>query len=166
MDLKKTGIVIDAGIGGLAIAIRLASRGFVVKIFEANPYPGGKLSEIRSKGYRFDAGPSLFTLPGPADELFEECGKDPGQYFSCRKLESICRYHYEKGTIINAWQDIDRFAREPEEKTGVSAASLQDFLDRSRKLYELTSPVFIFRSFHRPGIRALRSGWSLLLTGC
>ena len=38
-------------------------KGYHVEVFEANSYPGGKLSEIEIEGYRFDAGPSLFTLP-------------------------------------------------------------------------------------------------------
>jgi phytoene dehydrogenase-like protein len=53
-------IVIGAGIAGLASAVRLAIKGYTVEVFEANSYPGGKLSEFSSNGFRFDAGPSLF----------------------------------------------------------------------------------------------------------
>ena len=60
--MKKVA-VIGAGIAGIASAIRLAHKGFEVSVFEANAYPGGKLSTFQLKGYRFDAGPSLFTLP-------------------------------------------------------------------------------------------------------
>ncbi|MFK7922948.1 MAG: FAD-dependent oxidoreductase, partial [Bacteroidia bacterium] len=64
MDKKqKKAIIIGAGIGGIATAIRLQLQGWDTHLFEANDYPGGKLSEIRFDGYRFDAGPSLFTLP-------------------------------------------------------------------------------------------------------
>ncbi|MCB0684132.1 MAG: NAD(P)-binding protein, partial [Saprospiraceae bacterium] len=54
--------IIGAGIAGLAAAVRMAAHGYEVDVFEANPYPGGKLSEFRLGGYRFDAGPSLFTM--------------------------------------------------------------------------------------------------------
>ena len=40
-------------------------------IFESNSFPGGKLAEIKSEGFRFDAGPSLFTMPQYVDELFK-----------------------------------------------------------------------------------------------
>ena len=67
-------LIIGAGIAGIATAIRLAVKGYDVHIFEANSYPGGKLSEIEHDGYRFDAGPSLFTMPQYVDELFELAG--------------------------------------------------------------------------------------------
>jgi phytoene dehydrogenase-like protein len=77
---QKT-IVIGAGIAGIATAIRLAVKGWKVDVYEANSYPGGKLSEIEQQGYRFDAGPSLFTMPQYVDELFELAGKKPSDYF-------------------------------------------------------------------------------------
>ena len=89
------GIVIGSGIGGLAAAIRLARKGYEVSVFEANSYPGGKLSEKWVNAYRFDAGPSLFTLPGMVEDLFRLCEEDPGEYFSYKSLEMICKYFYE-----------------------------------------------------------------------
>ncbi|HEX8378085.1 MAG TPA: NAD(P)-binding protein, partial [Pedobacter sp.] len=73
----KQAIVIGAGIAGIASAIRLSVKGFAVKVYEANAYPGGKLSQIEVGGYRFDAGPSLFTMPQYVDELFLLAGKKP-----------------------------------------------------------------------------------------
>jgi len=59
----KQAVVIGSGIAGLASSIRLAIKGYDVNVFEANSYPGGKLSAFELEGYRFDAGPSLFTMP-------------------------------------------------------------------------------------------------------
>ena len=73
--MKNKAIIIGSGIAGLAAAIRLSVKGYRVSVFEANPYPGGKLSEINLEGYRFDAGPSLFTLPEQIEELFELSSK-------------------------------------------------------------------------------------------
>ena len=64
-------IIIGSGIAGIASALRLNSAGIHVEVFEANSYPGGKLHAFELKGYRFDAGPSLFTLPELVTELFE-----------------------------------------------------------------------------------------------
>jgi phytoene dehydrogenase-like protein len=66
--MTKTVGVIGAGIGGLALAIRLANQGFKVTIFE-KIVTGGKLSELNMNGFRFDKGPSLFTMPELIDEL-------------------------------------------------------------------------------------------------
>ena len=60
---SKNAIVIGSGVAGLAAASRLAVLGFEVTVFEANDQPGGKLTMFEKDGYRFDAGPSLFTQP-------------------------------------------------------------------------------------------------------
>ena len=85
-------IIIGAGIAGIATAIRLAVKGYTVEVFEANGYPGGKIAEIKKDGFRFDAGPSLLTMPQYVDELFELAGKDPKQFFTYQKLETLCNY--------------------------------------------------------------------------
>ncbi|HTF81592.1 MAG TPA: FAD-dependent oxidoreductase, partial [Cytophagales bacterium] len=62
--------VIGAGLAGLAAAIRLATKGHRVTIFEALDKAGGKLCEKSTSGFRFDLGPSLFTMPEWVDELY------------------------------------------------------------------------------------------------
>uniref|UniRef100_UPI0025D52434 FAD-dependent oxidoreductase n=1 Tax=Algoriphagus sp. TaxID=1872435 RepID=UPI0025D52434 len=79
-------IIIGSGIAGIASAIRLALKGYDVEVYEANSYPGGKLSEIEKGGYRFDAGPSLFTLPEQVEELFSLAGKSPKEHFDYLRL--------------------------------------------------------------------------------
>jgi phytoene dehydrogenase-like protein len=56
--LKKA-IIVGAGVGGLATALRLKAQGLDVLVIENNSYPGGKLSSFNLGKYRFDAGPSL-----------------------------------------------------------------------------------------------------------
>ena len=70
----KKSIVIGAGVAGLAVAIRLANKGFKVSVFEKNDTYGGKLGSFTSQGFRFDTGPSLFTMPEYFESLFSESG--------------------------------------------------------------------------------------------
>ena len=102
-------IVIGSGIGGLASAIRLAVKGYRVTVLEAAAKPGGKLNEIRLGDYRFDQGPSLFTLPHLVDELFKLAGENPQDHFRYKQLETITKYHYPDGLVLNAWQDPGTF---------------------------------------------------------
>ena len=74
--MKKV-IIIGSGIGGLSTAIRLKAKGFDVDVFEKNSFPGGKLSNINIGKYRFNTGPSLFTMPHFVDELFELFNENP-----------------------------------------------------------------------------------------
>lgn len=146
--LKKVA-VIGSGIGGIASAIHLKNKGYEVSIFEKNSYPGGKLSEINKDGFRFDAGPSLLTLPELIDDLFIRSGKNPRDYIDFVKLNSSCKYFYEDKTIINAYNDIDRFASEIENNTSDSKESVYKYLKNSETIYNLTSEVFIFKSLHK-----------------
>ncbi len=143
----KTAIVIGAGIAGIASAVRLARKGYHVTVFEKNSYPGGKISELHDGGFRFDAGPSLFTLPDLVDELFSLCGKDPRDYFSYSGLDSSCRYFWHDGTVVDAYTDRDRFAAELNAKCGEPVSHTIGFLEKCRELYELTANVFIFSPF-------------------
>lgn len=142
-------IVIGAGIAGIASAIRQAVKGHEVAIYEANAYPGGKLSEFRSGDFRFDAGPSLFTMPQYVDELFNLAGKNPKDEFTYEKLETVCRYFYEDGTRINAWANRDKLAEEIASKTKDSASSVHQFLDYSARIYAITHSIFLEKSLQR-----------------
>lgn len=144
-------IVIGSGIAGIATAIRLAVMGYSVKVFEANPYPGGKLTAFNQEGFRFDAGPSLFTMPHLVDELFVLAGRSPKDHFTYTRQEEACRYFWEDGVKITAWADVERFANEVSQKLGVKPDKVTDALLHSRKLYELTGETFTEKSLHKAG---------------
>ncbi len=141
-------IVIGSGIGGISTAIRLAVQGMKVTVYEANDYPGGKLTAFKKGDYRFDAGPSLFTLPELVEELFELAGEKRSQ-FKYNKKEIACEYFWEDSTRLTAWSDAQRFAEEVETVLGESRFAVLKHLDDVRNLYENTSGLFLERSLHR-----------------
>lgn len=67
--------VIGAGFGGLAAAIRLATAGCKVTVFEARDKPGGRAYVYQEQGHTFDAGPTVITAPHCLEELFSEAGE-------------------------------------------------------------------------------------------
>lgn len=146
---EQKAIVIGAGIAGIASAIRFAVKGFDVEVFEANAYAGGKLAEMNFQGFRFDAGPSLFTMPQYVDELFQLAGKNPKDYFEYERLDEVCRYFYEDGLRLTAHTDANKFAAEIEAKTAASAKEIHQFLKKSETIYEVTNKVFLERSLHK-----------------
>lgn len=141
--------VIGAGIGGLAAAVRLAAAGHEVIVWEKNSAPGGKVSELRADGYRFDTGPSLFTLPGLAEELFRLCGERMEDYLPYTKLETNCRYFYPDGSAFSFYHDPERLAAELASQGIRGQEAVERRLARSREVYELSAPVFLFSDFHR-----------------
>ncbi|RAL20196.1 FAD-dependent oxidoreductase [Lujinxingia litoralis] len=62
--------VIGAGFGGLATALTLAEEGLDTALFERLTYPGGCASTFYRRGYRFEAGATLFSGFGPG-QLFD-----------------------------------------------------------------------------------------------
>lgn len=141
--------VIGAGIAGIATAIRLALKGYRVDVFEKNSYPGGKLSAFEKKGFRFDAGPSLFTMPHFVTELFEKAGENPKHHFQYSKKEITCQYFWEDGTRFTAYSDQDRFLNEVETVFGEPASRVKKYLQRAKKKYDLTAPIFLNQSLHK-----------------
>jgi phytoene desaturase len=147
----KKAIIIGSGIAGIASAIRLQNKGYVVQVLEKNAYPGGKLTQLKGNGFRFDAGPSLFTMPNLVTELFEISGKNASDYFNFDKLDILCNYFYEDGTRISANSDIQIFADEIDKKTSDSAENVKKHLEKSQFIYKATEEQFLTKSLHKIG---------------
>ncbi|HCD48636.1 MAG TPA: phytoene desaturase, partial [Cryomorphaceae bacterium] len=105
---SSTVAVVGAGIAGLSAAIRLRIAGKEVIVFEQNSYTGGKVTAFEKEGFRFDMGPSLFTLPHLVDELFELAGKNPREYFNYHTHDEVCRYFWEDGTKLTLFPSIEK----------------------------------------------------------
>lgn len=145
----KKAIVIGAGIAGIATAIRLQIKGYAVEVYEANTYPGGKLIQFKQGAYRFDAGPSLFTMPHYVDDLFRLAGKNPQDYFQYKRKNESTRYFWDDGTQLTAHADPNLFAKETEKVLGVPAALVLKKLESSREMYELAGRTFLEKPLNR-----------------
>lgn len=149
MHLFMRAIVIGSGVGGLAGAIRLQLKGYQVSVFESNEQPGGKLAQLQHGGFRFDMGPSLFTMPELVDELFELAGMTPQSHFHYDRLKTVTRYFFADGRQFSAPDDPEAFIREASLQLEEPEANLRRYLDKCRRLYETTHHVFLRRSLHR-----------------
>ena len=141
-------IVIGAGVGGMATAIRLRLLGHTVQVFEKNEYPGGKLSHFETKGFRFDAGPSLFTSPQFIEELFVLANEPIASYFAYEKLEVACNYFYDDGVCIKAYTNKDAFAQELKEKTNEAPENIHNYLWHASRTYNRIASIFLRHSLH------------------
>ena len=146
---SKQVVIIGAGIAGLAASIRLKVQGFKVTVYEANSYPGGKLTAFSENGYRFDMGPSLFTMPQYIEDLFALANKPISDYFDYSQKDVVCNYFYEDGTRFSAAADTEKFARDAAATFDVDAAAVTDYLNDSKKKYDLTASLFLEKSLHQ-----------------
>ncbi len=106
--------------------------------------------------------------PTLIDELYVISGEEMKTSVRYQKLDIITRYFYEDGKVFSAFGDPDKFSKEAQKVFGEPAERVLKHLERSRKIYELTSEVFIFSSFSRLGtflsqnfIYALLQFWKL-----
>ena len=75
-DDRPHAIVIGAGFGGLAAAVRLGARGYRVTVVEALDQPGGRAGAYHQDGFTFDQGPTIITLPHVFEELWALAGRN------------------------------------------------------------------------------------------
>lgn len=146
MTLKIS--IIGAGIGGLSAACLLAKEGHQVTVFEKNARVGGKMNIVEAKGFRFDTGPSLLTMPHILEKLFTDCGEKLSDHLTLLPLSPICRYNYQDGTIFNCFDDrgatqveIDKIAPEDTE-------AYSKFLDYSENIFKKTAEAFIYNPLY------------------
>ncbi len=147
--IQKKAIVIGAGIAGLSAAIRLQNAGIQVSVFEMNAQPGGKLNEFTKNGYRFDMGPSLFTMPQFVEELFTLSKKNIADYFSYKKKDITCHYFFSDGTTFEAASDSEIFATKASTTFDVEKRDIINYFKKSKNKYDLTSSLFLEKSLHK-----------------
>ncbi len=146
---NKKCAVIGAGVSGLGAAIRMRNKGYTVTVFEANTFPGGKCSSETKDGYRFDMGPSVFTMPQYVDELFILSGKNPRDHFNYIPLDPVYKYFFEGGTFLDAYHGNEKFAEQLAAKTKDKKEDIIKYLDKTETVYNLTDEVFLKNSLHR-----------------
>ena len=144
-------VVVGAGMGGLAAAIRLRLAGHTVAVYEANAYVGGKLSVLQVGAYRFDAGPSLFTQPDYHAELFRLAGKNPANYFAYKRLDTVCHYFWPDGSSLQAPADPTALAKALATTFGEDRAAVEAYLARGRKKFALAGDIFLNNPLQRLG---------------
>ncbi len=106
--MSSRAVVIGAGFGGLAAAVRLRAMGFQVTILEALPDPGGRARVFRRDGFTFDAGPTVITAPYLLAELFELVGKDPNDYYELTPVDPFYRIRFPEGETFDFVGEEDR----------------------------------------------------------
>ncbi|WP_426266868.1 phytoene desaturase [Sphingomonas sp. LHG3443-2] len=101
----KTAIVIGAGFGGLALAIRLQSAGVRTTIIEARDRPGGRAYVWEKDGHVFDAGPTVITDPDCLQRLWKLSGHDMGEDVDLVPVKPFYRLSWPDGTVFDYTND-------------------------------------------------------------
>ncbi|NIK12039.1 phytoene desaturase family protein [Alkalibacillus almallahensis] len=140
--MKKKAVIIGAGLGGLSNAIRLAGDGYDVTVLEQNETIGGKLNQRSGKGYTFDTGPSILTMPWVLEQLFNSVHRRLEDYMTIERIEPQWRTFFEDGVSLDVTSDLPQMINEMEKVTDAPASQLTSFLSYSEHMYELCMKSF------------------------
>ena len=105
-------IIIGAGPGGMATAMRLAAKGYSVSIYEAADRVGGRMRGFSDGDYHFDTGPSILQVPRVYDELFAESGLRREDYVKFKQVLPNTRIKFWDDSHLDLTADIGDFKRQ------------------------------------------------------
>ncbi len=116
-------LVIGAGLGGIAAALRLRAKGDEVEVLERLPAAGGRAQVFEKNGFKHDAGPTVITAPFLFDELFSLFGEKRQDYLEFKPLDLWYRFYFDStgdtfdytASIEKTKEEISRFNREDTE---------------------------------------------------
>jgi len=144
---QPTAIVIGGGLAGLSAATELTTNGFAVTVVERNQHLGGKMNVLTEKGFTFDMGPTILTMPQVVRGIISRSGRSVPDYLDLVDLDPQWRCMWDDGTVIDLRKDPAAMAAALDRQfpgTG-AGAGWQSFVDYSRRMYRLSDKVFFYK---------------------
>ena len=145
--MQRTAIVIGGGLAGLAAATELAGRGVQVTLVERNQHLGGKMNVLTEKGFTFDMGPTILTMPNVVRGIIQRTGRNVSDYLDLVRLDPQWRCMYEDGTVIDLLEKPEEMAAAMDRQFPGSGAGAgwKSFVEYSRRMFRLSGKVFFFK---------------------
>lgn len=134
-ETKPTAIVIGAGFGGIALAIRLQSMGFDTTIIDNRDKPGGRAYVYEEAGFKFDGGPTVITDPNCLHELWELSGRNMDDYVTLLPVDPFYRLQWEDGDKLDYWASQEKLEAEIAARAPDDVKGYRRFLAYSQDLY-------------------------------
>ncbi|MET0239696.1 MAG: phytoene desaturase, partial [Sphingobium sp.] len=128
-------VVIGAGFGGLALAIRLQSAGVATTVLEARDRPGGRAYVWQREGHTFDAGPTVVTDPECLAQLWRLSGHDMAQDVTLLPVTPFYRLNWPDGTNFDYGNDDAALHAEIAKLDPADVAGYRRFLDYAGDVY-------------------------------
>ncbi len=144
--MREKVLVIGAGLGGLATALRLAKKGYEVEIIEKNSQAGGRLNQIKKDGFTFDTGPSFFSMSFEFKEFARDCNIElPFNYFELDPLYTV--NFADNPTSFYLYKDIGKLAEQFKNIEPDFESKMNNYLIKSGKLFDDTVDLVIKNNF-------------------
>ncbi len=143
----RKAVVIGAGFGGLAAAIRLGARGYQVTVVDKLDKPGGRAYVYEDDGFVFDAGPTIVTAPFLLEELWALCGKEMSEDLELVPMNPYYRILFADGEYFDYCGDDAAMKAEIARFNPADVAGYEQLLEASSLLYDIGFDKLLAVSF-------------------
>ncbi|MGY6694460.1 MAG: phytoene desaturase [Roseinatronobacter sp.] len=152
--VPQRAIVIGAGLGGLASAMRLGAKGYAVTVIDRLDQPGGRGSSIQQGGHRFDLGPTIVTVPQGLRDLWAACGRDFDRDVTLKPMDPFYEIRWPDGSSFAARQDDAAMEAEVHRLSPSDIPGYRKFLTDSEDRY--------WFGYENLGRRSMHELWELI----
>jgi phytoene desaturase len=151
LDWRPHALVIGAGFGGLAAAVRLGARGYRVTVLEQLDGPGGRAYVFRRDGFTFDAGPTIITAPHLFEELWSLAGRRLADDVELRPIDPFYLIRFDDGDVLRCSGDLELMRAEIRRIAPGDLAGFERYLEESERIYKVAFEALADQPFHRVG---------------
>lgn len=145
---RPRAVVIGAGFGGLAAAVRLGARGYDVTVLEQLDAPGGRAYVFREQGFTFDAGPTIITAPYLLEELWALCGKRLQDHVDIRPIDPFYKIRFDDGSEFTYTKDVEAMRDEVTRFEPSDVPGFDRYLLESERIYKVAFEELVDQPFH------------------
>jgi phytoene desaturase len=143
-------VVIGAGFGGLAAAVRLGARGYRVTLVDKLETPGGRARVFRDEGFVFDAGPTVITAPFLLEELWALAGERLADHVRLVPVAPFYRIRFHDGEIFDYTGSADAMRDQIARLAPADLEGYERFLAHSERIYRVGFELLGHVPFSRP----------------
>lgn len=130
-------VVVGAGLGGLAAAIRLGARGYRVTVLDRLPVPGGRATVFKQDGFTFDAGPTIITAPFVLEELWKFAGRNFHDDVKLKSLDPFYVIRFDDGSTFTNRDNVAAMREEVARISPEDVKGYEAFMRESEAIYKV-----------------------------
>ena len=145
----KHALVIGAGFGGIAAALRLRAKNYRVTIVDRTAMLGGRGQVFIRNGYKHDAGPTVITAPFLLEELFSLFNEKLEEHIKLVPLTPWYRFYFFDKTTFDYGGTLEETLSEIHKISPKDVEGYLKLLKHSKKIFDVAFVQLSAVSFHR-----------------
>ncbi len=130
-------VIVGAGLGGLAAAMRLGAKGYRVTVVDRLSVPGGRATVFKQDGFTFDAGPTIITAPFVLEELWKFTGRNFYDDVKLKALEPFYTIRFDDGDTFTNQSNVVAMRQEVARISPDEVAGYENFMRESEAIYKI-----------------------------